>query len=148
MTEAVFEQIPLRNVNMIEDYSLTPQAVPVFRLSSMTEAARIDLRQQIDDTLTLKLEDLNLAEELALQFKQAKSLYADVVDDQTIAANQKAQVLNSCTSIIATITKAQAELYNAERLKKLEAATLKALKSLPKESQEGFFELYAGYLSA
>lgn len=133
---------------MIENYSLTPVTAPVFRLESMTESARIGLRQQIDDTLTLKLEDLNLAEELALQFKQAKSLYADVVDDDDIAANQKSQVLNSCTTIIATITKAQAELYNAERLKKLEAAILKALKTLPKDSQEAFFELYTGYLSA
>ena len=133
---------------MIQDIGLTPTPQPVFRLSSMTEADRIDLRQQIDDTLTLKLENMNLAEELALQFKQARALYADIVNDPEVLANQKAQVLSTITSIIATITKAQAELYNAERLKKLEAAVLKALKTLPKDSQEGFFDLYGGYLNA
>lgn len=131
---------------MIENIGLTPTPQPVFRLDSMTEADRIDLRQQIDDTLTLKLEDMNLAEELALQFKQARALYADIVTDDEVLANQKAQVLSTITSIIATITKAQAELYNAERLKKLEAAVLKALKTLPKDSQEAFFDLYRGYL--
>lgn len=130
---------------MIQDYSLTP-SLPNFKLSSMAQGDLIDLRSQLDAHLKLKLEDLDLAEELALQFKQAKALYNETMNDDEVAPNQKAQVLNTITSIIASITKAQAELYNAERLKKLEAATLKALKSLPKTSQEDFFTLYSEYI--
>lgn len=133
---------------MIEDISLTPVEKPVFKVSSMNQAALLDLRTQVDEHLGLKLEDLNLAEELALQFKQAKLLFNEVNADPDVAANQKAQVINSISSILATITKAQAELYNAERLKKLEAATLKALKTLPKTEQEAFFSLYEQYLNA
>lgn len=129
----------------LKDHSL--QEVAPFRLESLGEAALIDLRAQLDNHLTLKLSDLNLAEELALQFKQAKALYNDIATDDDIAANQKAQVLNTVTNIIATITKSQTELYNAERLKKLETAVLKALKTLPLPEQEAFFELYKGYLS-
>lgn len=130
---------------MIQDYSLTP-SLPNFKLSSMAQGDLIDLRSQLDTHLKLKLEDLDLAEELALQFKQAKALYNETMNDDEVAPNQKAQELNTITSIIASITKAQAELYNAERLKKLEAATLKALKSLPKTSQEDFFTLYSEYI--
>ena len=132
-------------MSQLQDFSLTPQEP--FKLASMNEAALIDLRSQLDSHLTLKLSDINLAEELALQFKQAKALYNNIAEDEETAANQKAQVLNTVTSIIATITKAQAELYNAERLKKLEIAVLKALKTLPLPEQEAFFELYKGYLS-
>jgi hypothetical protein len=130
---------------MIEDIGLSPQPAP-FKLASMGETALIDLRSQIDEHLTLDLKDINLAEELALQFKQAKALYTEISNDPDTAANQKAQVINSVSSILATITKAQAELYNAERLKKLEAATLKALRTLPLPQQEAFMELYGEYL--
>ena len=127
-------------MTQLQDFSLAPQEP--FKLASMNEAALIDLRSQLDSHLTLKLSDINLAEELALQFKQAKALYNNIAEDEETAA----QVLNTVTSIIATITKAQAELYNAERLKKLEIAVLKALKTLPLPEQEAFFELYKGYL--
>lgn len=133
---------------MIENIGLSPTPAPApFRLDSMLQADLIALRQQIDEKLNLKLEKIDLSSELALQFKQAKSLYADILDDEDVAANQKAQVLNSCTTIIATITKTQTELYNAERLKKLESAMLKALKTLPLTEQEAFMDLYAGYLN-
>lgn len=130
---------------MIQDYSLEAPK-PAFRLGSMQQDDLLDLREQLDNHLKLKLEDIDLAEELALQFRQAKSLYNNTINDDSVAPNQKSQVLNTITSIIATITKAQADLYNAERLKRLESATLKALKSLPKESQEAFFTLYEEYL--
>lgn len=130
---------------MIQDYSLEAPK-PTFRLGSMQQDDLLDLREQLDNHLKLKLEDIDLAEELALQFRQAKSLYNNTINDDSVAPNQKSQVLNTITSIIATITKAQADLYNAERLKRLESATLKALKSLPKESQEAFFTLYEEYL--
>lgn len=129
----------------LEDISLERKTP--FRLESMGETALLELRANIDKLLTIKLEDLNLAEELALQFKQAKALYSEVVDDTDTGANQKAAVLNTVNTIIASITKSQAELYSAERLKRIEAATLKALKSLPKKNQEEFMELYVRYLA-
>lgn len=121
-------------------------STPTTSFENLPEAALIALRQEIDSRLTLDLASINMKEELALQFKQAKALYAAAETDETTPMNQKAQVLNSLSTIIAAISKTSAEVYSVERLKKLEAATLHALEFLPRESKERFFDLYEQYL--
>jgi hypothetical protein len=133
----------------LENHDLSPVAIAPRgnSLAEKTEAELLELRQQIDRRLNLDLADLNLTQELVLQFKQAKNLLDDILDDSEIASNQKSAVLNSATSILSAIAKAQEQIYSAERLKTIEAATIKALKTLPLEAQEAFFSLYGKYLS-
>ena len=96
--------------------------------------------------LQLDLGNLNLAEELSLQFRQAKALLHEVQGDKSIATNQKAQILNSARAMLSDIVRQQAEVYNMERLKKFENAFVKSANAMSAEQREIFFELYGKYL--
>lgn len=111
----------------LEDHSLTPVVL-------------IDT-PQIDKPI-LALKDLNLEDALLAQYNNATKLLTDVLQDSEVPANQRAQCINSVTAILASITKSQESLYNAERVKKLELALVTTLKTLSKEAQEVFFNAY------
>jgi len=101
---------------MLEDFGLgntTPQPLRV----RVVEATR--------------LEDLNVADELLMQYKNAVSLFELAQHDENIPANQKAQLLNSISAIITNISKTQTDVYNAERLKTLENTLISTLKDFP-----------------
>lgn len=103
----------------------------------------LSLRLAIDARLPARaLADVDLEEELVIQFTQTKTLLNDVVTDDDTPANQKSQVINSCTAILGALTKMQSELYAAERVKALEAALIKALRTLPESTQLAFFAEY------
>lgn len=89
----------------------------------------------------IALKDLNMEEELARVYAEARQFLSDVrlVD---APPNQVAQVFNTISSILKEITKTQTELYNSERLKRIEAAVVQAIKLAPKESQDVFFNEY------
>jgi hypothetical protein len=84
------------------------------------------------------LENLDLAAELYTQYISTKQMLSDAVDEPL---NQRAQTVNSIVNILDRITKIRTEIYNAEKLKKLEAALLTTLKEFP-ELSERFLELY------
>lgn len=99
---------------------------------------------------TGSLKSLNLDSELYSTYASAKNFLADlqVGENKNIPANQLAQVYNTVTSILKEITKMQTELYNAERLKKLEHAMISAIKLAPKDVQNKFFAEYEMILKA
>lgn len=84
------------------------------------------------------LEDLDLSAELYKQYTDAKQMLSDASDEPL---NQRAQTVNSIVNILDRITKIRTEIYNAEKLKKLESALLTTLKEFPGLS-ERFLELY------
>lgn len=88
------------------------------------------------------LKSLNLDNELYESYTQAKLFLEDIRGDTSIAPNQIAQVMNTLNTILKEITKMQTDLYDAERLKKLESCMIIALKSAPVDVQERFFEEY------
>jgi hypothetical protein len=109
---------------------------------SLTEL--LALRAEIDELLPARqLSDLNLEEEVLLQFQQTKALYTRVAEDKNTPANQKAQVANSCTTILDQLIKMQRRLYAAERVKAMESALIKSLRELGEERVSArFFEIY------
>lgn len=112
-------------------------------LEDLSPDQLLQLRRGIDQLLNLTLGDLNMKEELAVQLMHAKALYHESAD---APANQKAQVLNTISSVIASISKTSAEVYSVERLKRIEAATLAAVGTLNSEAKTKFFDLYREYL--
>ena len=88
------------------------------------------------------LKSLNLDRELYAAYARAKNYLAIVQADEEIPPNQVAQVMNTLTAILDKIVKMQTDLYNAERVKKLEAAMIQAIKLAPPESQQVFLEQY------
>ena len=88
------------------------------------------------------LKSLNIDEELYMTYAKAKNFLVDVQMGDETPANQVAQVFNTISGILKEIVKMQTELYSAERVKKLEAAMITALKLVPEEAQESFFTEY------
>lgn len=86
--------------------------------------------------------DLNLEVELLAQYNKARKLLHAAEVDASTPLNQKAQVINSATSILAALTKSQAELYSLERIRRIEHILIKTLKLYP-ELQEAFMADYA-----
>lgn len=112
-------------------------------LTALDVAALLKLRETIDQLLpALSLADLNMEKELVIQYLAIKAMLAKIADDPLTPANQRAQVANSVTSILGDMTKMQNSLYSSERVKKLEAAMIKALESAPVEARQVFLDRY------
>lgn len=120
---------------MITDYEDdTPQAAPPLsqrlnlNLTLLTEPELITLRDEIQRLLPT-MADLDLNQELVLQFQIAKDIMARSQNDPLIPTNQKAQVLNSAAALLKQLSDAQVKLYASERLRAMEAALIDTLKS-------------------
>lgn len=113
-------------------------------LEKLSLAELLEWRAAIDVLLPpQKLSDLDLEQEVLLQFAQTKALYVKVAQETSTPANQKAQVANSCTTILDQLIKMQRRLYAAERVKAMESALVKALRELDNEKvSTRFFEIY------
>lgn len=118
-------------------------------LQAMSVDQLIEMRRQIEDLLPVKdLKDLNLARELVLQVQALQALQQRVIEDLDTPVNQVAQVANSLSSALVNLVKLQVDVYNSERLKKIEADLVECLQTLPMETQTAFFEKYEAALLA
>ena len=112
----------------LEDYDLHETAVPQVVLPP----------EYLPEYGSLK--SLNLDAELYNAYAKAKNYLAIVQSDDSVPPNQVAQVFNTISAILKEIVKLQTELYSAERVKKLEAAMIEALKNTATEEvQDAFF---------
>lgn len=112
-------------------------------LASLTLHELIAKRAEIDTFLpSLTIMEMDLEQELLMSYHQTKALIADVIKDDETPANQKAQLVNTCNSILTQITKSQTDLYNSERLKIMEQCLSNALKNAPDNVSEKFFMDY------
>lgn len=87
------------------------------------------------------LDSLDVASELATAYQHAKRLAEAAEFDLETPLNQKAQIVNSLNTLLASITRSRSEIYSAERNRAMEAALLNTLKKYP-EVQKDFM---AGY---
>jgi predicted O-linked N-acetylglucosamine transferase (SPINDLY family) len=89
------------------------------------------------------LADLDLEQELLQQYKNAKLLLAEAIYDNSgeTPLNQKAQVVNSITTILKQMADIKTQLYNAERLKHLETILVDTLKGFP-DMRDAFLVKY------
>lgn len=110
----------------------------------MTQAELLTLRGKIDEKLSgMHLNDLNLVQEVLIQLKKAKILQNSANKPNSgVPMNQQAQVQNSIVKILSDLAKLQNTLFDSEQRKRLQAATIKAIKTLPPEAQFVFFEAY------
>lgn len=99
-----------------------------------------DMLQELRPTQSLA--DLNLEHELLDQYDRVKKLQTEVLQDDEVPVNQRAQVANTVATTLQQLVKMQTDYYNAERFKAIEALVLKAIKTLPKEVAEKFVEDY------
>lgn len=117
-------------------------------LNHLNQEDLLNLRAQIDAKLTgIKLNDLDLVQETMFQLKKAKILQSQVNEDEETPANQKAQIQNSLNNIITNLSKHQINLYTSERMKRMEGALIRVLKTLTKAEQTAFMESYGQELA-
>jgi hypothetical protein len=117
-------------------------------LEGLDDEELIALRLRLDKRLNLDLKELNLAEELGMQYRSGQILLASVQDDKGVPANQRAQVFNSVGSMLKDIVKQQKVVYDAERLKRFESTFIKVLDLLgTDEMKKRFLDLYSQYLA-
>lgn len=130
------------NTEKLADPSIKPVTTDV-SLNGLDINDLLELRARIDALLPPKrLDEMDLEAEILTQYHQAKALLGKVLGDAGVPTNQKAQVANSCTTILDQLLKMQTKLYSAERIKSIEQALIKAVRTLPAETQEQFFTEY------
>lgn len=111
------------------------------------EDEKMRLYTLLTGTMELEVKNLNLTEEVGLQFKQAKFFLSTLMTDEDIPANHKAQALNTVTRLLHTMTDMREKIYGQERQKKFDAAWLRTMRELPKHQQETFMELFGEHLN-
>lgn len=139
----------LKSHNLTQDKpkpKVSPVKVLMPGVEQLSEAELMELRHEIDLRIGLDLGQLNLSEELALQFRQAKNLLNSVQNDKDVATNQKAQIFNAVRGQLTAIIEQQETVWSMERLKTFEVAFVKVAHLLDAEQREVFFDLYGKYL--
>lgn len=90
---------------------------------------------------------INLQTELDANFRAAKLLRDTLSMDSETPANQKAQVMNTITTILSQMTKVQMDLFNVQRQKEIEGILIETIKEQPEDLQDKFFALYESKLA-
>lgn len=112
-------------------------------LASMPQVEILRLRDECNALLPpTSIKDLDMAKELAEQFHRVKILQQEAAEDDDTPTNQRAQVANTVASTLKALVNLQAEAYNVEQFRKMEAALVRALRTLPKPQQDEFFKAY------
>lgn len=98
------------------------------RLEDLDLGGLLDLRERIDQRLPAKkLVQMDLEEELVIQLQTVKALQQRTSDNVNVPANQKSQIASTCATILAQLTKLQAQTYDSERFKQIEQLLIDAL---------------------
>lgn len=118
-------------------------STPTFRWSALPLETLLryldEIRQVLPATTLL---DMNMEEELILQFQAVRTLQNTILDDISVPANQKAQVANSVASVLGSIADLQNKVYSSERFKRIETLLIRHLNKLPEDVAAAFLEDY------
>lgn len=103
---------------------------------------------ETDEIITdVDIETLDLDSELVKVYAKAQKLLDTIVGSVDVPANQQAQVFNSVVTMLDRLAKMRTDVYNAERLRKLEQSLIRTLQAYPQELQEAFLRDYERSLS-
>ena len=113
-------------------------------LQDMREADLRRLRADIDRVLPERttLADMDMPKELMEQFQRVKDLQDEVLGDEDVPANQKAQVAGQVASTLQQLVKMQTDFYNAERFRSIENLMIKFMKKMPLDVATEFVAEY------
>lgn len=86
-------------------------------------------------------------QELLKLRRQAKTLYETIEHDDDTPANQKAQVLNSISSVLQALVKLQADVHSTKKVQAIELAVIAVMKRQPQPVYEAFLHEYEAELA-
>lgn len=90
---------------------------------------------------TTHLAAIEVSVELAMLYGAAKGLLDDTLCNEDTPANQKAQVLNAAASALQQIAKTRTDLFNSERIRRMEQILIRTLREFP-ELATSFLAMY------
>lgn len=130
----------------LRDFSLDPEdngSEDALKLDSLTQEELLALHAKIESRIGgLQLTEINLVKETLLQIHRAKVLQEDASKPNSgTPMNQRAQVQNSLAGLLTQLAKMQMDLYSSERIKRIQSAVIKVVKTLPQKQQDHFFDL-------
>lgn len=134
----MIDESKVKNFGRGEETSTSPfrwSALPLETLLRYLD----EIRQVLPATTLL---DMNMEEELILQFQAVRTLQNTILDDLSVPANQKAQVANSVASVLGSIADLQNKVYSSERFKRIETLLIRHLNKLPEDVAAAFLEDY------
>lgn len=91
--------------------------------------------------------EMDLEQELLLQYQVIRKLQSDVMDDADVPANQRAQVANAVAASLNKLVDLQNEVYSSERFKKVETILIRHARRMPEDLAKGFLEDYEALLN-
>lgn len=114
-------------------------------LLKMSPTELYHLRQEIDALLpAVKLTDMNLEEELVIQYQLAKTLQKSVMENDSKGTpdKEKSQLLKNATATLQSLINLQSTVYTSERLKFVESCMRNAFEGVSLDIRTKFFESY------
>lgn len=90
--------------------------------------------------------DFNLSDEVNSQIRVVRSLRNMIMDQETGAikeghsARDAKELISSSNTMLASLMKFHDKIINQDRIRAVEQATIEAVKDLPQESQDRFFD--------
>ena len=120
------------------------EAVTLGNMSYEEMVALKDLldAQEMEENRMHSLGDINLEHELMSQYAKVKKLQTDVLIDDSVPANQKAQCAGAVASTLQQLIKMQTEFYTAERFRSIENLMIAYMKKLPLADAQSFLDEY------
>ena len=120
-----------------------------FNWKTLTVPELIRYRDEITACLPpLNLKEMNLEEEMLLQFHNLRALQASVLENEEEPLNQRVQVNNSLQGVINKLLEQQEATYTQERFKRVENLLIQSLNKLPEGVAAEFLEQYEKLLKA
>ena len=141
----MIDESRVKDLNSSSQQSQTSGKPPTFQWAHMPQETLLRYKLEIEACLPpTRLKDVDVESELVAQLRIAQSLQARVIDldGDEVPLNQIVQAVNSVSSVIERLARLQIDLVDAENLKKMEAAFIKAVEGLPNDVVEAFFERY------
>lgn len=127
----------------VKDFNRTEPAQAPFRWSALPIETLLKYFDEIRATLpSTKLVDMNMEDELLLQYQAVRALQNSIIDDDEVPANQRAQVANSVAGVLSTLADLQNKTYSSERFKRIETLLVRHLSKLPEDTAAAFLEDY------
>lgn len=126
-----------------QNFESVERKVAPFNWKTLPIQTLLSYRDEIEQVLPpTELSKMNMEQELVLQFHAIRSLQNDVIDDDTLPPNQRAQVANAVTSSLNKLSELQIEIYTTERFKAIENLLIRCLSKLPESVAMEFVEGY------
>ncbi len=123
-------------------------SVPRFNWEALSIPDIIELYDQIRQHLPpVALKDMDIEEEMLLQFHTLRALQTELLNDDEQPLNQRVALANAVTSNLGKLGDLQQSIYTSERFKLIETLLIRMLSAMPADVSAQFLADYEALLT-